>query len=344
MKFLPKIFTFQNLLWFVPLLFLFVTKGSRATDTQRFATKSLSLSGMPYNKEGRFKSPFANPNFGKPCKVNVGFMLKSITSYSIKEGKFYADFYLSYTSDKPMPGDIQPHFTNGMLEEDSHMAVIANEPTFKLWRVHAVFFHEADLRSYPFDSQELEIGIEEGDVGIDQINFIADKDHTNLDSDFVMPGWEVTHIESRILTHYYPDRFEHDDMYYPRYIFRLGISRFSNSALFTVFLPAFVIVLVSLSGIWLSGKQIDTRINASAPMLAAAVLFHYTLSQEIPATAYLTRADKLMMGVYLGLIVNLFATWAFFFFDSKHEEKIYQLGRKIVPPLNIILYILGSTL
>jgi hypothetical protein len=243
-----------------------------------------------------------------------------------------------------MPGDIQPHFTNGMVEEDSHMAIIANEPTFKLWRVHAVFFHEADLRSYPFDSQELEIGIEEGDVGIDQINFLADKDHTNLDSDFVMPGWEVTHIESRILTHYYPDRFEHDDMYYPRYIFRLGISRFSNSALFTVFLPAFVIVLVSLSGIWLSGKQIDTRINASAPMLAAAVLFHYTLSQEIPATAYLTRADKLMMGVYLGLIVNLFATWAFFFFDSKHEETIYKLGRRIVPPLNIILYILGSTL
>ncbi|HMV76918.1 MAG TPA: hypothetical protein PL163_15845 [Leptospiraceae bacterium] len=312
-----------------------------STKPSRFSVKKLSPSGMPYNDKGRFRSPFANPAYGTPCNIKVGFMLKSVSGFSTKEGKFEADFYVSYTSDKPMPGEIKPHFTNGMVQDDDHIERIADEPTFKLWKFHALFYTQADLRAYPFDTQELEIGMEEVDVGIDQINFIADQDHIRLDSDFVMPGWEVSHIESRVLTHYYPDRFEYDDLYYPRFIFRLGIKRFANSALFTVFLPAFVIVLVSLSGIWLSGKEIETRINSSAPMLAAAVLFHYTLSQEIPATAYLTRADKLMLGVYLGLITNLFATWAFFFFDPKYEERIFKLGRWIVPPLNMILYTLG---
>lgn len=79
-------------------------------------------------------------------------------------------------------------------------------------------------------------------------------------------------------------------------------------------------------------------------MLAAAVLFHFTLSQEIPATAYLTRADKLMLGVYLGLMVNMFATWAFFVFDEKYSDTIYYLGKRLVPPINIILYALGCFL
>ena len=299
---------------------------------------------MPYTPTGQFRSPFANPDYGEPAKVRVGFLLKSITNYNMKEGRFEADFFLSYTSDKPMPDGIKPHFTNGILEEDDLMKQIADEPTFKLWKYHAVFFSVPDLRNFPFDEQELEIGIEEDDVGVDQINFVASEEFVNLDADFILPGWEVRYQEVRVLNHYYPDRFEYDDLYYPRFIFRLGIRRYGMHALFTVYLPAFVIMLIALSGIWLSNKEIDTRINSSAPMLAAAVFFHYSLTQELPATAYMTRADKIMLGVYIGLLVNMLATWAFFFFDKKHEELIYRLGRYLVPPINILLYILGCIL
>ncbi|MCB1176350.1 MAG: hypothetical protein KDK36_02115, partial [Leptospiraceae bacterium] len=300
--------------------------------------------GMIYKKDGKFRSPFANPNFGEPAKVRVGFLLKSITAYDIKQGSFEADFYLTYTSDKPMPPNIDPHFTNGYLMDDDHKNQIADEPTFKMWKYHATFYSIPDLRDYPFDSQELEIGIEEDDVGIDQLVFIADKANTNLDSNFFMAGWDVLYQESRSLNHYYPDRFEYDDLYYPRYVFRLGVKKFATNALFTVYVPAFIIVLVSMSGILLKKEEVDTRINSSAPMLAAAVLFHFTLSQELPATAYLTRADKIMLGVYLGLMVNMFATWAFFLFDEKHADIIYYLGKRLVPPCNLILYGMGCLL
>jgi hypothetical protein len=338
---------FHFIYWLLPLILLITPTRktfSDGDDDVASLPKTLSSKGVPYNRQGRFRSPFANPNFGTPCKVRVGFLLKSITNYNIKAGSFEADFYLTYMSDKPMPGNIVPHFTNGFLQDDDHKNQIANEPTFKMWKYHAVFYSTPDLREYPFDLQELEIGIEEDDVGIDQIQFIADRENTNLDSDFLMPGWEVLYQESRTLTHYYPDRFEFDDLYYPRYVFRLGIQRYATNAFFTVYVPAFIIVLVSLSGVLLKKEEVDTRINSSAPMLAAAVLFHFTLSQEIPATAYLTKADKLMLGVYLGLIVNMFATWAFFLFDEKHSDVIYYLGKRLVPPINLILYILGCIL
>lgn len=300
--------------------------------------------GVPKSTSGKYRSPFSNPDFGQPAKVRIGFLLKSINSYSIKEGKFIADFYISYTSDKPMPSNIQPHLTNGFIEDDEHLITITDRPTFKLWKVHGTFYSNPDLRNYPFDTQELEIQIEENDAGIDQIIFFADSKNTNLDTDFFMPGWEVHYQESRTMKHYYPDRFDYDDLYYPRYVFRLGIKRYATNALFTVFFPAFVILFVSLSAVWLKVENIDTRINTSAPMLAAAVLFHYTIVQEIPATAYLTRADKVMLTVYIGLLLNLIASWCFFFFDEKHNEKIYKYGKIIVPPLNIVLFLLGSLL
>lgn len=344
MNFFPK---YQYWIWFLPILLFFVPFRSKALDTPESAQKlkkPISKSGMPFTPKGDYRSPFANPDFGDPARVKVGFLLKSITGYNMKEGKFEADFFLSYTSDKPMPDGIKPHFTNGILEDDDLMSQIADEPTFKLWKYHATFFAVPDLRNFPFDSQELEIGIEEDDVGIDQIQFIASEEYVNLDADFIMPGWEVRYQEVRVLNHYYPDRFENDDLYYPRFVFRLGVSRYGTHALFTVYVPALIIMLIALSGIWLRANEVDTRINSSAPMLAAAVFFHYSLTQELPPTAYMTRADKLMLGVYFGLLVNMFATWAFFFFDKKHEDRIYHLGRYIVPPLNLLLYVLGCVL
>ena len=85
----------------------------------------------------------------------------------------------------------------------------------------------------------------------------------------------------------------------------MGLERFATSAVFKVFVPAFVIVLISLLGMWVPPNEMEVRSNAGAPMLAGAVLFHFALMQELPATSYLTRADKLMLGVYTSLLLGM---------------------------------------
>jgi hypothetical protein len=311
-------------------------KESRAIDYAELGPNG----GVPVHTEGPFKSPFAHPRFGGPCNVKVGFLLNHVRNYDIKEGTFEAEFYLSYTSDKPMP-ELDPDFTNGKIDDKEE---VANTPTFKLYHMRGVFSSMPDLRNYPFDKQDLEIEIEDNLAGNDQINLIPDKAHTNLDAGFNMPGWLVEDYEARILNHYFPDRFEHDDLYYGRYHFILGIRRFATNAVFSVFVPAFVIVLISLTGLWLPREELEVRSNGSAPMLAAAVIFHFTLNQELPATPYLTHADKLMMDVYVALIINMIATWAWFLFDEKHTELIFKLGKRVVPPLTILIMILASSI
>ena len=87
-------------------------------------------------------------------------------------------------------------------------------------------FHiKPDLHAYPFDTQDLTIELEDDSNGQDILRLRSDVDHTFLDSDFSVPGWDVSYVRSRILTHYYPDRFENDDLYYSKYKFTLGVKR-----------------------------------------------------------------------------------------------------------------------
>jgi len=280
-----------------------------------------------------YKSPFAAPNATPPVRVKVGMLLNSIDDYDIKTGRYNADFFLSLTSDVPMPS-IRLSFPNGKLETNELMA---DKPTFKLYRLVGDFKSPPNLRKYPFDSQELKIMVEDDFRGVDQVRFTVDRERTQLARGFRALGWQVAYLEARSTSQSYPDRFENDDLIYGRYSFTISLERYATSAAFTVFVPAFVIVLIALFGMWVPPAQMDVRSNAGAPMLAAAVLFHFALMQELPATSYLTRADKLMLGVYVSLALGMLSTWWMYLVEERNQGKVFVIARIVVPVLNVMV-------
>ncbi|MDF2696871.1 MAG: hypothetical protein K0S65_5254, partial [Labilithrix sp.] len=203
--------------------------------------------GVPFHPGAtHFKSPFAKPNAAPSVKVKVGILLNTVDDYDVKTGTFTADFFLSLTSPSPMP-TLNLQFPNGTLEKKEE---IADKPTFKLYRLSGSFKSAADLRKYPFDSQELKVIVEDDARGIDQLEFVVDHDRTQLARGFRAVGWQVGFVEARTQSQSYPDRFENDDLFYSRYTFTVGVDRFATSAAFKVFVPAFVIVIISLLGMW----------------------------------------------------------------------------------------------
>ena len=76
-------------------------------------------------------------------------------------------------------------------------------------------------------------------------------------------------------------------------------------------------------------------------MLAGAVLFHFSLMQELPATAYLTRADKLMLAVYISLLLGMVSTWWMFLVEEHNVPKVFRIARIAVPTLSCIVMALG---
>ena len=284
--------------------------------------------GVPFHPTGtRYRSPFAKPNAGTPVQIKVAMLLNSVDEYDIKTGLFTADFFLSLTSAEMMPA-LALQYPNGDVASTE---TIADKPTFKLYRVRGKFKSPPDLRKYPFDAQQLKILVEDDAHGIDQVRFVADPERAQLARGFRALGWSVLYVEARAFSHTYPDRFENDDLYYGRYIFELGIQRYSTSAAFKVYVPAFVIVFISLLGMWVPAEEMEVRSNSGAPMLAGAVLFHFALMQELPATSYLTRADQLMLGVYVCLMLGMISTWWMFLVREENVERVFRVARVAVP-------------
>lgn len=301
---------------------------------------ALGTGAVPIHREGRYRSAFAHPRFGPPARARVGLVLNSVRNYDIHTGSFAADFFLSLTADRPMP-PLHLTFANG---HDVDEQELASTPTFRLYRYRGEFTSTVDLRHYPFDAQDLTIEVEDLRAGVDQVLFEPDQQRTSLDEGFSFVGWNVASIAARAYRHLYPPRFDRDDLYVSRYKFVLGIQRFGTSAAFNVYVPAFIIVLISLMGLFMDYGHMEVRTNSCTPMMAAAVLFHYSLLQSVPATGYLTRADKLMLGVYLSLLLNMLSTWAFFLVSKEHHEDVFRLGRLLVPIATVIAMAIAAVL
>ena len=308
-----------------------------ASDEQK---EAMGSGKVPIHREGKFRSPFANPSFGGPAKVKVGLVISEVRDYQITTGGFEADFFLSFTADKPMP-KLHPVFANG---HDVDCTNLVNVETFRFMRCNGTFSSSVDLRDYPFDTQYLPINIEDGVYGVDTILFEPDPQRTSLDAGFRLTGYGVASVGATAFKHLYPPRFDRDDLYVSRYKFQLGLDRFAQSAAFSVFVPAFIIVIISLIGLWVPPDELEVRSNAGAPMLAAAVLFHYSLIQSLPATGYLTHADKLMLGVYICLALNMGTTWAFMLVDESKIDGLFRFFRATVPPLTILIMIAATVL
>ncbi len=303
-----------------------------ASDEEK---SNIGTGKVPIHREGAFRSPLANPRFGGPTKTRVGLVIREIRDFNIQTGGFEADFFLSLTGDKELPA-LNLAFTNG---HEVTLTPIADSPTFKLFSATGKFTCDVDLREYPFDSQTLYIAIEDQKAGVDQLVFDVDKNRTSLDSSFRLSSFSAAGVGALAYKHKYPPRFDRDDLYVSRYKFSVTVARFATSAAFSVYVPALIIVLISLTGMWVPPDELEVRSSAGAPMLAAAVLFHFSLIQSLPATGYLTHADKLMLGVYVSLLLNMASTWLMLLGEEEHAARVFRGARTLVPILTAFVMV-----
>jgi hypothetical protein len=299
--------------------------------------EALGTGKVPIHREGKFRSPLANPKHGGPVTVKVGLVVSEIREYDIQTATFGSDFFLSFTGDGEMP-KLHPIFTNG---REVNCTPIVDSATFKFYRCSGTFTSAVDLRDYPFDTQYLDINVEDAIYGVDTIVFTPDPARTSLDAGFRLAGYGVASVGANSFKHQYPPRFDRDDLYVSRYKFTIGVDRFAQSAAFSVYVPAFIIVLISLIGLWVPPSELEVRSNAGAPMLAAAVLFHYSLIQALPMTGYLTHADKLMLGVYVSLLLNMATTWGFMLVEEDKYDDLFRFFRAWVPPLTFVVMVMS---
>jgi len=86
------------------------------------------------------------------------------------------------------------------------------------------------------------------------------------------------------------------------------------------FLPIFFLMLIVVSSFVLNPSQITTRLAAISSSLVASVMFHISISNQIPPVGYLTFADKFMLLTYFILLGGFFLNIGIFIMQNKDKK------------------------
>lgn len=225
--------------------------------------------------------------------VNVGVYVLNLGKFDASTGSFTADFYLSLRCDK----ECQPQnfeFMNGRaISRDIDIAI--DQPNERFYRIFANLVSPVDLKQFPFDTQQMQIILEDKLSTIENISYIPATEESGIDPNIVFPGWQIQGWNATVIKHYYQIYNET----YSQYLFTISISRIVLNSFLKTFLPVIFIVLIVMFSFLIDLDKIPTRLGIVGSCLIGAVMFHISIANQIPPVSYLTFADKFMLLSYI---------------------------------------------
>ncbi len=227
--------------------------------------------------------------------VRTGTYVLSLGRLDMSTGSYSADFYLWMKSSQEFPSDFE--FMNGAGSVEK----ISDNGTEKWWRIKANLTIPVDLKRYPFDSQRLQIILEDKKATLPEMRYVPDDNGTGLEPGIAFAGFDISGIRPIVSEHKYPWGET-----YSQYVFTVDIKRTVFNAFLKTFLPVIFIMLVVMSSFILGPEQAGTRLAAVSSGLVACVMFHLSISSSIPPLGYLTFADKFMVLTYFILLASFF--------------------------------------
>lgn len=253
-------------------------------------------------------------------EVNVGIYVLNIGKFDISTGSYTIDFYLSMKCENKCPS-FDYEFMNGRASSVDKIIDTENE---RFYRIQANLNSQVDLKRFPFDTQVVQIILEDKKTTTDNLVYVADFESSGVDDSIMITGWRLMDPKITVSEHNY----EIYDEVYSQYSFELPIKRITLSSIFKTFLPIIFIVLVMLSSFVLDPDKITTRLAMAGSALVASVMFHVSLANQIPPVGYLTMIDKFMILTYAIIVLTFgFNVVLLQLHEEKQEEKVKKFHR-----------------
>jgi len=272
-------------------------------------------------------------------EVNIGLYVLNLGKFDISTGSFTADFYISMKCSQTCPQETF-EFINGRA---GTIDKIINKPKEKFYRIQANLNSPVDLKKFPFDTQKMQIIIEDKNNDIQELQYTSLEDESGIDDSIIFSGWNIDGWNAEAREHNYAVYNET----FSQYVFNIEISRIVLNSFMKTFLPVIFILLIVLLSLILDPDKMPTRLTMAGSSLVAAVMFHVSISNQIPPVGYLTFADKFMILTYfILLLVFLIDIILIEFLELKKTKLVEKIHRSTeysmliaVPLLYILLFV-----
>ena len=233
----------------------------------------------------------------QPSEVEVGTYVLNIGKYDLEHGSYTIDFYLWFWSNDVLPEDLDFEFMNGRAKTIDQTA---DDPDYRFYRIEAEMYENGDLRNYPSDVQQITIKLEDKGLNSKDLVFVPNKNESGISPEIVMPGWDI--VGDEIIAKNVTYKIWGEE--YSRYIHAVKISRVKSS-FYEILIPLICIVIIGWLCFFLPLDDLGERLFITGSSLIAAVAFHIYVTSSIPATGYLTMADKMILSAYSMIVFML---------------------------------------
>jgi hypothetical protein len=308
------------------------------TNSAAAAPSVLPAGGPPPATPAAPAIPGAPVVKGPPLQVQVGILLLNVGRLDTSTGTYTMDFYLTMRCDRPC--DPEPfELANGRI---TFQQLQEQLPTFKAFRIQAALSVSMDLRRYPFDRHQLGLVIEDSNRDANALVYVADPARSTIAQDLQVAGWELSPgIQTRVEPHYYSIF----NQTYSHYVASVEIRRPLLASLVKGLMPAIIMTLCGLISLLMSSDKFNQRLSLSTSSLLGTVIYHLTMTSAIPPVAYLTFADRFMIGNYSCLLLTVVTTMLLMHYidrnDTARTEFVRKWALRTVPPLWASLQIIN---
>ena len=148
-----------------------------------------------------------------------------------------------------------------------------------------------NFRKFPFDTQKFFIHLDSVDPEEDYV-FTFFPEYTGLGKQLGEEEWYFIHHSVEV-----DSIIEPDGATYSRYSFQLLARRHLSYYIFRIFIPIFLISMVSWVAFFL--KDYAKRIDISGANLLVYIAFNFTIGSDLPRLGYLTFLDTILIIAFI---------------------------------------------
>jgi hypothetical protein len=202
----------------------------------------------------------------------------------------------------------------------------ANDLTID-WIQEGVFTFNTDfdLRNFPFDKQTISFFLINRTWSMNEnlttISDFAQKELMNYAKLNKITGWDIVNNSLKYDTYKGPN----DIFYFDGIKVELEIERKQDYYLYKIIFPIMLILLVCWSAVWITPKEIESRLTITIVCLLSLIAYNFVIDSELPRLEYLTIMDYIILISYVYATIPNFLSVISFNLITTNKS----LGRKV---------------
>jgi len=266
---------------------------------------------------------YAQSNNDSLTTVLVGMCVNRIYEFSVRDQSFEAEFYLwlkwrgTYSPEKF-------EFVNGKNIERSYEVIEEDINGYKYLsvKIKGTFITPMNVSKYPKDKHILSITIEDNYWNETRLQYQIDTLNTGMRNSESYNEWRLRFLMPVIKSNSFPVTNER----FSSYSFQIEAVRSISPFIVKILVPILLVVFMSMLTFFIPPNELEVQVGLGGTALLTIIALNFTISDQIPDVAYLTKADILIIGSY---IIVFFALCESILVNFLHRNNKVNLSKYI---------------